>query len=298
MGLTKSHGFLFIASLGFSWILVFSTLLIGYGVSSWEQAFFRLVISLPILLALLRGRVHLPKRDLPHFVSMGFVFSMFLSLGLSTVAFGCPIAVASALLYTQPFFTAIISHITRRERLTLTKLLLVVVGMTGAFLTSGVTFNQLTKLELDQGVVLALLSGFVYALYLYLKRKKGEEYTPLQALFNVVLLSVPCTIIIGLALGVLIENPHVIGFAPPTINQFFLLVMFAVCSTVIPYSSLNHVDPKGVSPTVEGILLLLDPLLASVWGVVIFRQLITFPQYLGIFLILSSAAAALKAESK
>jgi len=277
---------------------VFSHLLAISEVSSWEQVFFRLTISLLVLLVLLRGKLRLLRRDLGHFVSTGFVFSIFLLSGLSSVAFGCPIGVVSALFETQPFFTAVISHFTRREKLTLTKLFLVVVGMTGAFLTSGATLDEFIKLEMNPGVILSLSGGFLYAMYLFLKRKKTEEYAPLQALFNVILFSVPCTVIVGLALRAFVKNPHITGFAPLTPEQIFLLATLAVCCTVIPYGFLNKVNPKEVSPTAEGIILLLEPVLTNVWGLVFFRQFVKLSQYFGIFLILSSTVATLNVKSK
>jgi len=258
-----------------------------------EQVFFRLALSLPLLLILLRGKLRLSRRDLSYFVLTGGVFSIFLLLGLSPVAFGCPIGVVSALFNTQPFFTAVISQFTKRERLTLTKLSLVFIGMIGAFLTSGMSLDELVKLQLDPGVVLSLLGGFFYAVYLFLKRQRGKDYAPLQALFNVFMFSVLCTVAIGFVLGSFVENPYVLSFTLPTVEEFFWLVMFAACCTVIPYGFLNKVNPREVSPTAEGIILLLEPVLTNVWGIVFFRQFIDLSQYFGIFLIISSTVATL-----
>jgi drug/metabolite transporter (DMT)-like permease len=106
-----------VASFSFSFILVFSTLLKNSGVSSLQQVFFRVTLALPLIFLLIKGKFKLEKKDLPYFILIGFVFSAFLFSALSSIVFGCPIAVSVALLYTQPFFTAVLAVLSKRERI-------------------------------------------------------------------------------------------------------------------------------------------------------------------------------------
>ncbi|MEM2419645.1 MAG: hypothetical protein QXL38_01505 [Candidatus Bathyarchaeia archaeon] len=48
--------------------------------------------------------------------------------------------------------------------------------------------------------------------------------------------------------------------------------MFAFFCTVMPYGLLNYVKLNEISPTTEGTILLLDPVLHSLWAVLILRQ--------------------------
>jgi len=71
----------------------------------------------------------------------------------------------------QPFY-GIISFISGREKPSVKKLVIVLAGIFGAFLASGLTFQQITELDINLGILLALFGGFLYALYLFLKRTK------------------------------------------------------------------------------------------------------------------------------
>ena len=296
MKLTKSHALLILASLGFSFILIFSTLLKESGISSLQQVFSRITISLPLLLILTAGKIKLKKKDITYFAATGLVFSAFLLSALSSIALGCPVPVTVALIYTQPFFTAIIAFISKREKITPQKLAIVITGMLGAFLASGIT--TFSELSLNMGILPALLGGFLYAVYLHLKRTPKKDYSPLQALFNTFLLAVPFTSILGLLLGITVKNPILIGFTIPNSYQLILLLSFSIFSTVLPYGLLNYVRTSEVSPTTEGTLLLLDPALHVLWATIILRQSITEIQYLGVVIVLCSALLMTKTKPK
>lgn len=293
MDFTKSHGLLVLASFSFSFILVFSTLLKNAGVSSLQQVFFRIILALPLIFLLIKGRFKLKKGDLPYFALIGLVFSAFLLSALSAIVFGCPIAVCTALIYTQPLFTAVLAATARKEKMTLKKLGLVVIGFLGVLLVSGVVTEPLSNLNVAS-VGLALFAGFLYAVYLYLKRVRKTSYTPLQGLFNTFLFAAPCTLLLGSFLRLFTLDPRFVGFSTLGPYQFALLFLFAAFSTTLPYGLLNYVKPSEVPPTTEGTLLLLDPLLHNLWAVVIFQQYIPLIRYLGVGLILFSAAATFR----
>lgn len=294
MKFTRSHALLLIVSLAFSFILIFSTALRNSGVSSLQQVFFRITLSLPLIFLLMMGKVKLKPKDAAHFMFRGLVFSGFLFSALSSIAFGCPVPVTVALVYTQPFFTALISFLTGREKPSARKLIVVFIGMFGAFLASGVSVRQMAELKVNLGIFLALLGGFCYALYLFLKRTEMDAYTPLQALFNTFMFAVIFVLILGSILRLFVENPLLVGFVFPNSYQLTLLVLFAVFSTVLPYSLLNYVNPIEVSPTTEGTILLLDPALHVVWAALLLGQIVSLLQYLGIILILACAFAMLR----
>ena len=294
MKFTRSHALLLIVSLGFSFILIFSTLLKESGISSLQQVFSRMAFSLPLIFLLIMGRTKLKLEDAAHFMLRGLVFSGFLFSALSSIAFGCPVPVTVALVYTQPFFTAIISFISGREKPSVKKLVIVLAGIFGAFLASGLTLQQITELDINLGILLALFGGFLYALYLFLKRTEKHAYTPLQALFNTFLFAAPLTLILGFILRFFTENPLLVSFVIPNHYQLTLLIIFAVFSTVLPYGLLNYVNPNEVSPTSEGTILLLDPALHVIWAILILGQIVSIFQYLGIALILASAFAMLR----
>jgi len=253
-----------------------------------------MALSLPLIFLLIVGKVKLELKDAAHFMLRGLVFSAFLFSALSSIAFGCPVPVTVALIYTQPFFTAIISFLSGREKPSVKKLLIVFIGIFGAFLVSGVRLEQILELDINVGILFASFGGFFYALYLFLKRTEKHAYTPMQALFNTFLFAALFIIILGLILRFFTENPLLVGFVIPNFYQFSLLILFAAFSTVLPYGLLNYVSTAEVSPTSEGTILLLDPALHIVWATILLNQYVSLFQYFGIALILASAFAMLR----
>jgi len=153
--------------------------------SSLEQVFFRLSFGLPILalFMLFKKKFRLIRRkDVSFFILMGIVYSLFLLPGLSSIALRTPITVVTSLIYTQPIFTAVISQITGKEKVTTAKISVILVGVLGAFLVSGL---QIMNLQIGLGIVFPIFGGFCYASYLWLKRQATSktEYNPHQILF-------------------------------------------------------------------------------------------------------------------
>jgi len=134
---TKSHALLILVCFCFSFILVISILLKNTGVSSLQQAFSRITLALPIIFLLIRGKFKLKREDLQYFASAGFVFSAFLLSALSSIVFGCPVAVTTALVYTQPLFTAVLATVSGKEKMTSRKIMAIAVGVVGVFFVSG-----------------------------------------------------------------------------------------------------------------------------------------------------------------
>jgi drug/metabolite transporter (DMT)-like permease len=297
--LNRSQICVALAAVGLSFILVFATILKNMGMSSFEQLFFRLVFSLLILLSVLMygRRIGLvSKNEIPFFAAIGSTYAFFALSGLSAIAFGTPIAVSVALIYTQPIFTTVISFVTRQEKPTVINVVVVLLGVLGAFLVSGLAA---ANPQIGPGVVFSLLAGFFYAVYLWLKRRAPKKtYTPLQVLFNTYLFAVPILLIAWLPSRSLSADPLLVGVTMPDAVQFLFLFLFALVSTVLPYGLLNYVKAEEISPTTEGMLLLGDPLLHALWAMLFFQQYISMVQYVGAVLILGSAAMNLRLAAK
>lgn len=297
--MNQSQVYIASATVGLSFILIFSYFLKIMGMSSFEQLFFRLLLGVVILLAIMVITKHVRivrKKHLAFFVAIGFTYALFALSGLSAIAFGTPIPVSVALVYTQPVFTAVISQATGKERVTLTKVLVILVGVLGAFLVSGISA---TSPEIHLGLVFPVLAGFLYAVYLWLKRRAPRaEYTPYQTLFNTFMFAIPWLLVVWLFLRNFTQMPLFVGVTMPDTTQLVLLVFFAAFSTVVPYGLLNYVKAEEVPPTTEGLLLLGDPLLHTIWATLFLRQFISEIQYVGAALILISAALNLKVRSR
>lgn len=266
--------------------------------STFEQLFFRLGFGFLILLftMLYRRKFRFIKRkDVPFFLGIGFVYALFTLSGLSAIAFDIPIPVAVALIYTQPIFTAVISQLTGKEQVTRSKTAVILVGVLGAFLVSGL----LASPQIHLGIVFPVLAGFFYAVYLWLKRQAPkDEYAPYQVLFSTFMFAIPFVLVVWFVVQSFSQNLLFVGIIMPDGPQLILVFAFALFSTVLPYGLLNYVKVEEVSPTTEGLLLLGDPLLHTLWATLFFQEFISESQYVGAALILMSSALNLKLGTK
>lgn len=287
------------ATFGFSFILVFSTVLKIMGVSTFEQLCIRLGFGFLILLSwmLYTGRLHLiHRKDVRFFLKIGFTYALFTLCGLAAIAFGTPIPVAVALVYTQPIFTAVISQLTGKEMISGSKVTVILLGVIGAFLVSGL---HAANPQIQLGIVFPVLAGFLYAVYLWLKRQAPmEEYTPFQVLANTFMFAIPFLALMWLLFSNFSQNASFVGITVPTGLQLIVLLAFGLFSTILPYGLLNYVKPSEVAPTTEGLLLLGDPLMHTLWATLFFQEFISELQYLGAALILISAALNLRTKTK
>jgi len=261
---------------------------------------FRLSFGLPMLalFMLFKRKLRLIRiEDFSFFALLGVVYSLFVLSGVSAIAFGASITVVTSLIYTQPVFTAVISQLTGKEKITAAKAGVIFVGVLGAFLVSGM---QITNLRFDVGVIFPVFGGLAFALYLWLKRQATSmtEYTPYQILFYTFLFAFPSVIIAWAIMRNVSTNPLFVGITTPNTLQLGMLLLFTGFSTVLPYSLLNYVKAEEISPTSEGLLLLGDPLLHTLWAILLFKQYVTVTQYVGAGLILLSAAMNLKLTAK
>ena len=299
--ITRSHVLLMATAFCMSFILVHAQALKAIGVSSFEQVLARLAIALPVMLIAFRGaglrRVR--REDIGLFSLLGLIFSSFLLSAISAIALGLPIPVAVALVYTQPVFTAIISAVRGREMPGPLSGLAIALGVSGAFLATGLTAEELLALEISPGLASGALSGFLYAAYLAVKREARERgYGPGQTTCLTFALALLVLSLIYVPFSLAFPDPRLVALAVPNPPQMALLVSFAIISTAMPYTFLNAVEPGEISPLAEGLLLLLDPALHVLWAFLFFGQAVGPWQYTGVALILASSAISTLAKAR
>ncbi|MEM2899294.1 MAG: DMT family transporter [Thermoplasmata archaeon] len=293
MAFTKSHLFVLISAISLSTILSFSKVLRGFGISSLEQMFLKVSLGClyTLIILLLTGKFRIAKKeDLGIFTIFALSFSLFIFTALSTIALGTPIAVATALIYTQPVYTALIAHFSKEESIDLPKGAVMCLAIVGVVLVTGLAEGVSLSEENTLGIIVGVLAGIMYAVYLKTKRTvKKRGYQPSEMLFTTTLIAMPVIILLGLVMRLFIHNDSLVGFVIPEGNEWFYVLIFGVTGLALPYGILNGVNPKEITPTSEGLLLLLDPSLNLLWSIVIWHQFVSPMQYLGAGLVICAA---------
>lgn len=187
------------------------------------------------------------------------------------------LAAASILLYTAPSFVVLLSAVLWKEPVTKKKLLALALTLAGCACVCGV-FSGGLSVTLP-GVLLGLGSGFFYALYSVFGRYALAHYPPLTVTVWTFLFAGPASL-------VLLRPAELAAAFAPVPGLWGTALALAVCSTAAPYIlytwGLARTEPGRAS-----ILASLEPVVASLTGVLAFGEPMGALTVLGIFCVLA-----------
>ena len=191
----------------------------------------------------------------------------------------CSLAVASILLYTAPSFVVLLSAVLWKEAITARKVAALLLTLVGCAMVCGIFSGELT-VSLS-GVLLGLGAGFFYALYSIFGRFA-------LALYDSMTVTVWTFLFAGPASLLLIRPADFTAFAAKPSMALTALAL-VVLSTVLPYllytAGLSKVESGKAS-----ILASLEPVVASLMGVAVFGEPLTFLTALGVALVFGGVA--------
>jgi drug/metabolite transporter (DMT)-like permease len=204
---------------------------------------------------------------------MGMVaWSILLNLG---VEYSSPNE-ASFLIATYPLLTATIASILLREPLDKSKVIGLVLGLTGAFLI----FNEGMQAASGHvlGQIAALCASLSFSLYLVLSRKLfvATEVDPQYVTFNSYLFSVPILYVLS--------YPFHVSASALTLSSILGLIWLGCvasgCSFVLLNRALLHAPAASVTSS-----LMIFPFMTVITTFILLGQLPTIAQIIGAFLV-------------
>lgn len=207
-----------------------------------------------------RSVFRVERQHLKYFFGTGVVSVVLFTVCYFSCQEICSLAVASILLYTAPAIVVVLSAILWREPVTKKKLLALGLTLVGCALVCGVFSGALTVT--GGGIALGLGAGFFYALYSIFGRYALAHYGPMTV-------TVWTFVFAGAASLVLVRPAELAALAQP--SMALTAVGLVVCSTVLPYILYT----RGLARVEAGkasILASLEPVVASVAGVVLFGE--------------------------
>jgi drug/metabolite transporter (DMT)-like permease len=249
------------------------------------MGFWRTLIGGSILfcLAIVRGRPLLLAPRLYLFSLLaGFIFFLDLFLWHRSVLY-CGAGMATILANTQVFMTAILSYFIFREILTLRFWLAAISAIAGVALLVGLAANEIIfSHEYVLGVVLGLTTGIVYANYLLTMRWSGFREAAPDILVFMTWTSLNSALFLGLSVA--IEGEPIL---PPDPATWFYLISLGLVAQALGWWSITTSLARTVASR-AGLVLLLQPTLAMVWGVIMFSEQFTFTQAMGAVITLTA----------
>ena len=277
-----SKGYLFIAISGFLFGCsgIFVNFLSAANVSINIINFFRPFISFIILFTylILRHRNYL-KVDRKGILTLALlgIFSQTLA---NTFYFytieKTSMATAVILLYTFPIFVTIIARVVYKELLTMPKIVALVVGLIGCFLTA--TGGSLEALSLNKpGLLLGIAAGLSFALVIIITKSLVAKYHQLVI--------VCYTMGFGALFNFLLLNPRdlfLLEYNMPIILNLFAIGFFVITLGYLFYT-------RGMSFNIQSskasIVMAIEVPVAVLASFVIFNEHISNIKFLGIILV-------------
>ena len=256
----------------------------GYGFGPMHITSVRLVLAglffaLLLLLKDPRG-FRLRVRDIPLFLGLGLASILFFTLCYFSAIALLPLSTAAILLYTSPIWVTLLSALVFRERLTGRKLLALGLAFCGCVLVSGFSGGGISML----GLLLGLGSGLGYGLYSILGAIALRRYSPLTVTTYTFLIA-------GLGSCFVCPPRETLALFQAAPGSHGLLALLlaatALITAVIPFLSYT----KGLQSVPAGkaaILATVEPLVAALFGALVFHEALTPLSCLGILLILAA----------
>ena len=232
-----------------------------------------------ILLIKDRSGFRIALRDLPLFLGLGFGSILFFTVCYFTAITMMPLSTAAILLYTSPIWIMLMSVLFFHEKLSGKKLLALALAFAGCVLVSGISGEGITL----TGLLVGLGSGLGYGLYSILGTVALRKYSPYTV--------TAYTFLFAAAGSWLICGPADMISKFTAVQDPVSLLLFcgltALVTAVIPFLFYT-LGLRTVEASRAGILATVEPLVATLVGILAFSEPLTLLPALGILLILSA----------
>ncbi len=187
------------------------------------------------------------------------------------------LSVAGVLLYTAPIFVMLLSAILFRERITAKKMIALALAFFGCVLVSGVGTQSSITLS---GFLCGLGAGISYSLYSifgrYVIRRGYQSWTMIFYTFLFALLAHSLTC-----------DWALVGSTVLDIKELFWVLGLGVVAAFLPYLFYS----KGLEALESGrasVLASIEPVVATIVGMVFFGEFPSWPAWIGIALVLTA----------
>ncbi len=271
--------------------------LIDRGLSQYEVSFYRSLLVFVMLLpvVLIKPRYMLRRDKIPFYALYGLIGGL-LELSLfSGIALGLPVALTVLLLYTQPVWTIFFGRLFLGEKITSVKLVSVLLGIAGMVVLFE-SWETASGLPLP-GVAAALAAGVLLSLWVILgKRSSALDQHYITTTFGWSGFASLWLLLLLPAANLLIPDKGFVKLTPGlSPADWGYLVVFAMVGGAVPHL-LFYRSLRRLSASVAGIILLLEPVSATILAWIFFSQKIDGYVLLGGVFILVSNYLVIRSE--
>lgn len=280
--MNKNVVYIIIAGCLWGIIALFINELNKIGFSSMQCVAIRVFLSAVILLTYLcikkRAFLYIKLKDIKYFIGTGIlsiVFFNFCYFECIKIIGGA--AIPALLLYTAPIFVMIFSCIFFKEKMTVSKIISLIIAFLGLCFVTG-CFNKSDSISLV-AILLGLGSGLGYALYSIFGKFLVNKYD---------ILTITTYTFIIATLGVIpISNIWTVFYLFVDLKSILLSLGLAIFCTILPFLFYTK-GLNGIEAGKAAILATIEPFMATMIGVLVYNENLSFFKVLGLMLIFLS----------
>jgi drug/metabolite transporter (DMT)-like permease len=263
---------------------IFSRYLNAAGFGAFEVTQVRVTVGFIIvgtyLLLFNRSMLKIKLKDLWCFLGTGIVSLLFFCICYFKSMEYVSIATAGVLLYTAPTFVMLMSLFLFKEKLTASKIIALVMSFVGCALVSGIGNDSASVV----GILLALASGFFYALYSIFGRYAiMRGYSSWTIVFYTFMFS-------SVGCAFLCDWKTVTSVAFSSAKNGLLCLGLGLITGFLAYIFYS-MGLERIESSKASILASLEPVVGTVLAMIFFAEFPTAPGVIGIILVLCAIAA-------
>ena len=274
--------FIIVAASLWGVIGVFSRLLNDAGLTSMQTTEVRCFITASIMAIVLlikdKNLFKIDIKDIWMFIGTGLFSIVTFNILYFETAELVSLSMTAVLLYTAPCFVMVLSAIIFKEAVTRQKILALALAFLGCIFTAGLIggggeFSM-------KGFMFGLGSGATYSLYSIIGKFALRKYDPMTMTFY--------TFLVAAASLFFISDPlYIVDVAVSSPKALLGMLGLGIFITTIPYF-LYTKGLKGLDAGKASVIAFIEPMVATMAGIVIYGEALTVFNALGIFLILMS----------
>jgi drug/metabolite transporter (DMT)-like permease len=231
-------------------------------------------IILFILAVFMKNKVLLPKSLYGWSVLAGFLFYLDLFFWHRSIIYSGA-GMATILANTQVFATAVLSFFIFREKLTVKFFAAALSALVGVALLVGVVSDIEFSVLYLRGVIFGLVTGLVYANYLVTLKFTRVKFSGVQVITFMSWTSIFTAVFLGLSAW--IETAPAV---PRDLHTYLILFLLALVAQALGWWAIFG-SFSQIRASRAGLILLLQPILATVWGILFFGEQFAPTQFLG-----------------
>lgn len=255
------------------------------GFSSFDICFFRssgtAVFLFIFLLIFNKNALKIYLKDIWCFIGSGLVSIVFFNYCYFTTITRTSLSIAAVLLYTSPAFVIVLSAVIFKERITLNRFIAVALAIAGCICVSGIFGESSNNLSVPV-LIVGIGAGFGYALYSIFSRIAiNKGYSTMTITFYTFLIASVGTI-------PFLSTPNLAGQVAKHPDCLLPILGLILIATVLPYM-LYTTGLKNTTNTTASILACIEPMVATILGILLFNEALTLPNFIGIMLILGAS---------